>query len=167
MDIKGQVLYLDWDIKYDCNNTFTNAIFVRTRAHTHYCPICMFRDFWAQCTSSVPSSSLVESQIFFVDFWQEDPNHNMCSRKNNKPSATCAAADGPVSVDSCPGWFAALWAEQKEWATRLLPKSQATWQIAVTHFPCGHEQGGLLCRGWKVGKRLMKIHWKVMQYRTF
>jgi hypothetical protein len=103
----------------------------------------MFRDFSAQCTSSsVPSSSLVESQIFFVDFWQEDPNHNMCSRKNNKPSATCAAADGPVSVDSCPGWFAALWAEQKEWATRLLPKSQATWQIAVTHFPCGHEQGG-------------------------
>ena len=73
---------------------------------------------------------------------QEDPNHNMCSRKNNKPSATCAAADGPVSVDSCPGWFAALWAEQKEWVSRLLPKSQATWQIAVTHFPCGHEQGG-------------------------
>ena len=72
---------------------------------------------------------------------EEDPNHNMCSRKNNKPSATCAAADGPTSVDSCPGWFAALWAEQKEWVTRLLPKSQATWQIAVTHFPCGHEQG--------------------------
>ncbi|CAL1157294.1 unnamed protein product [Cladocopium goreaui] len=72
---------------------------------------------------------------------EEDPNHNMCSRKNNKPSATCAAADGPVSVDSCPGWFAALWAEQKEWVTRLLPKSKATWQIAVTHFPCGHEQG--------------------------
>jgi len=75
-------------------------------------------------------------------FSQEDPNHNMCSRKNNKPSATCAAADGPVSVDSCPGWFAALWAEQKEWVSQLLPKSQATWQIAVTHFPCGHEQGG-------------------------
>eukprot|EP00913_Durusdinium_trenchii_P028200 g26438.t1 len=43
---------------------------------------------------------------------EEDPNHNMCSRKNNKPSATCGAADGPTSVDSCPGWFAALWEEQ-------------------------------------------------------
>lgn len=72
---------------------------------------------------------------------EEDPNHNMCSRKNNKPSATCGAADGPTSVDSCPAWFAALWAEQKDWVTQLLPKSQATWQIAVTHFPCGHEQG--------------------------
>ena len=61
--------------------------------------------------------------------------------KNNKPSATCAAADGPTSVDSCPGWFASLWAEQKDWVSQLLPKSQATWQIAVTHFPCGHEQG--------------------------
>ena len=72
---------------------------------------------------------------------EEDPSHNMCSRKNNKASATCAAAEGPKSVDSCPGWFAALWEEQKEWVTQLLPKSKATWQIAVTHFPCGHEQG--------------------------
>ena len=71
---------------------------------------------------------------------EEDPNHNMCSRKNNKPSATCAAADGPSSVDSCPGWFEDLWKEQKEWISKLLPESKATWQIIVTHFPCGHEQ---------------------------
>ena len=144
MDIKGQVLYLDWDIEYDWSHNFTNPIFrLHTHTHTHTIPLFACSEAF-QHNVHLPFHrvSLVESQIFFVDFWQEDPNHNMCSRKNNKPSATCAAADGPVSVDSCPGWFAALWAEQKEWATRLLPKSQATWQIAVTHFPCGHEQGG-------------------------
>ncbi|CAE7569408.1 ACP5 [Symbiodinium sp. CCMP2592] len=71
---------------------------------------------------------------------EEDPNHNMCSRKNNKPSASCAAADGPESVDACPGWFASLWAEQKPWVTQLMGQSKANWQIVVTHFPCGHEQ---------------------------
>ena len=141
MALQGQVLYLDWDIEYDWSHNFTNPIFVRTRTHTIPVFACSGA-FQHNVHLPFHRVSLVESQIFFVDFWQEDPNHNMCSRKNNKPSATCAAADGPVSVDSCPGWFAALWAEQKEWATRLLPKSQATWQIAVTHFPCGHEQGG-------------------------
>ena len=45
--------------------------------------------------------------------WQ-DPSHNMCSSKNNKPDATCSAAGGPESIESCPGWFKALWNEQKE-----------------------------------------------------
>ena len=45
--------------------------------------------------------------------WQ-DPSHNMCSSKNNKPDATCSAAGGPESIESCPGWFKALWDEQKE-----------------------------------------------------
>ncbi|CAJ1352793.1 unnamed protein product [Effrenium voratum] len=100
------------------------------------------------------STSVVYADLgFSVDYYfldsnfvdakppEEDPNHNMCSRANNRPGATCAAADGPTSVDTCPGWFAALWTEQKEWVTRILPKSRADWQIAVTHFPCGHEQG--------------------------
>ena len=45
--------------------------------------------------------------------WHQDPSHNMCSLKNNKPSATCSAAGGPESIESCPAWFASLWKEQK------------------------------------------------------
>ena len=30
-----------------------------------------------------------------------DPEHNMCSRKHNKPDASCASTGGPASVDSC------------------------------------------------------------------
>lgn len=82
----------------------------------------------------------IDSNVMDAKPPEEDPSHNMCSRKNNKPSATCAAAEGPVSVDSCPGWFEALWKEQKEWVTQHLGESQASWQILVTHFPCGHEQ---------------------------
>ena len=44
----------------------------------------------------------------------QDPSHNMCSSKNNRPNATCASAGGPPSVEACPGWFARLWEEQKE-----------------------------------------------------
>eukprot|EP00913_Durusdinium_trenchii_P021721 g20409.t1 len=32
---------------------------------------------------------------------EEDPEHNMCSRKHNRPDANCASAGGPSSVDSC------------------------------------------------------------------
>ena len=129
----------------------------------------MFRGFSQQCLGSIDCSRPIESQIFHLEIWQEDPNHNMCSRKNNKPSATCAAADGPVSVDSCPGWFAALWAEQKEWVTRLLPKSQATWQIAVTHFPCGHEQGeaNLWGHSVKVDEHFLKDDCRTLKLQMF
>ena len=44
---------------------------------------------------------------------EEDPSHNMCSLKNNKADATCSAAGGPESIESCPGWFRKLWIEQK------------------------------------------------------
>eukprot|EP00435_Cladocopium_sp_Y103_P016939 s3154_g4.t1 len=31
----------------------------------------------------------------------EDPEHNMCSRKHNRPDASCASTGGPASIDSC------------------------------------------------------------------
>ena len=107
---------------------------------------------WVMPAPYYKTSVVYADQDFDVDYFfldsnfidamppEEDPNHNMCSRKNNKPSASCAAADGPESVDACPGWFASLWAEQKPWVTKLMGQSKANWQIVVTHFPCGHEQ---------------------------
>eukprot|EP00418_Pyrodinium_bahamense_P001412 CAMPEP_0179016278 /NCGR_PEP_ID=MMETSP0796-20121207/3231_1 /TAXON_ID=73915 /ORGANISM="Pyrodinium bahamense, Strain pbaha01" /LENGTH=400 /DNA_ID=CAMNT_0020711951 /DNA_START=248 /DNA_END=1450 /DNA_ORIENTATION=- len=92
-------------------------------------------------------------QKFSVDFYMldsnfvdakepsEDPEHNICGAKHNPSDANCSIADGPSSVDTCPQYFADLWSEQKTWVQRLLSSSQATWQIVVTHFPCGHEQG--------------------------
>ncbi|CAE7501783.1 ACP5 [Symbiodinium natans] len=71
----------------------------------------------------------------------EDPDHNMCSRKYNRPDASCASTGGPASVDSCKDWFWALYAEQKPWVESKLSGSRATWQIMVTHFPCGHDSG--------------------------
>mmetsp|Transcript_67589 Transcript_67589/g.200989 ORF Transcript_67589/g.200989 Transcript_67589/m.200989 type:complete len:619 (-) Transcript_67589:131-1987(-) len=70
----------------------------------------------------------------------KDSEHNICGSKHNPPNADCTVADGPSSIESCPQYFADLWAEQKTWVQTLLSKSEATWQIVVTHFPCGHEQ---------------------------
>jgi hypothetical protein len=78
----------------------------------------------------------------FVDAKEpsQDSEHNICSSKHNKKDADCSLADGPPSIEGCPGYFQALWAEQQQWLERLLPQSKATWQVVVTHFPCGHEQ---------------------------
>jgi len=70
----------------------------------------------------------------------EDSEHNICGSKHNPPKANCSVADGPESIESCPQYFADLWAEQKTWVEQLMSESTATWQIIVTHFPCGHEQ---------------------------
>lgn len=70
-----------------------------------------------------------------------DPEHNMCSRKHNRPDASCASTGGPASVDSCKAWFWGLYAEQKPWVESKLAHSKADWQIMVTHFPCGHDSG--------------------------
>eukprot|EP00416_Gambierdiscus_australes_P039003 CAMPEP_0171100536 /NCGR_PEP_ID=MMETSP0766_2-20121228/53010_1 /TAXON_ID=439317 /ORGANISM="Gambierdiscus australes, Strain CAWD 149" /LENGTH=580 /DNA_ID=CAMNT_0011560381 /DNA_START=53 /DNA_END=1795 /DNA_ORIENTATION=- len=71
----------------------------------------------------------------------EDPEHNICGEKHNPADADCSVADGPASIETCPQYFADLWEEQKMWVLALMAKSQADWQIVVTHFPCGHEQG--------------------------
>jgi len=75
----------------------------------------------------------------------EDADTNICSAEFNqnqgldKRDASCAAADGPKDVSSCKKWFWDFWDENKRWAVERLSKSTADWQIAVTHFPCGHE----------------------------
>mmetsp|Transcript_78290 Transcript_78290/g.123212 ORF Transcript_78290/g.123212 Transcript_78290/m.123212 type:complete len:550 (+) Transcript_78290:87-1736(+) len=111
-----------------------------------------FSDRWVLPAVYYKTSMVYKDLDFDVDIYfldtnfldakppEEDPSHNMCSLKNNKPSATCSAAGGPESIESCPAWFASLWKEQKKWIRNLLPKSTATWQFVVTHFPCGHEQ---------------------------
>jgi len=111
-----------------------------------------FSDRWVMPAVYYKTTVVYTDLDFDVDYYfldtnfldamppEEDPSHNMCSSKNNRPNATCASAGGPPSVEACPGWFARLWEEQKVWISNLLPKSQATWQIIVTHFPCGHEQ---------------------------
>ena len=67
--------------------------------------------------------------------WQ-DPSHNMCSSKNNKPDATCSAAGGPESIESCPGWFEALWNEQKEPWTSVIGLNFFSTKLTVEHWVC-------------------------------
>lgn len=78
----------------------------------------------------------------FVDAQEphEDPEHNICGSRYNPPDANCSVADGPASIESCLEYFTAFWAEQQRWLEEKIAASQATWQIVVTHFPCGHEQ---------------------------
>lgn len=78
----------------------------------------------------------------FVDAKEpsEDPEHNICGAKHNPEDANCSVADGPASVESCPQYFRELWAEQQRWLEKEISKSKASWQLLVTHFPCGHAQ---------------------------
>lgn len=76
-----------------------------------------------------------------LDAWEKtvDGEHNICGEEFNEEGASCASAGGPENVDACSGWFAAQWQRQKQWLYDGLNKSEATWQIIVTHFPCDEE----------------------------
>jgi len=65
----------------------------------------------------------------------DNPDHNMCSERNNPPNASCDVT-GPESVWDCTFWFQRLWAEQIPWMEdRFKESPEADWRIVVTHFP--------------------------------
>lgn len=68
----------------------------------------------------------------------KDSEHNLCG-SHNPPDANCSSADGPPSIEECPGYFHKMWQEQKDWLEGKLANSTASWQIVVTHFPCGED----------------------------
>eukprot|EP00931_Biecheleriopsis_adriatica_P015448 TRINITY_DN117_c0_g1_i7.p1 TRINITY_DN117_c0_g1~~TRINITY_DN117_c0_g1_i7.p1 ORF type:complete len:698 (+),score=162.31 TRINITY_DN117_c0_g1_i7:227-2095(+) len=83
--------------------------------------------------------------LFFIDSNIEDAHdppkdseHNICGSKHNPPNADCSAVGGPASVDTCVQYFKDLWAEQEAWLEKKMGEAKGDWQIAVTHFPCGH-----------------------------
>eukprot|EP00930_Biecheleria_cincta_P097589 TRINITY_DN89293_c0_g1_i1.p1 TRINITY_DN89293_c0_g1~~TRINITY_DN89293_c0_g1_i1.p1 ORF type:complete len:739 (+),score=113.48 TRINITY_DN89293_c0_g1_i1:133-2349(+) len=84
--------------------------------------------------------------LFFLDSNYndaEDPSkdseHNICG-VHNPPGADCSPVGGPSSVETCKQYFADLWQEQVTWVKQKLSEAKGDWQIAVTHFPCGHAQ---------------------------
>lgn len=76
-----------------------------------------------------------------------DPRHNICSREHNPEKAGCWP-QGPVSLEHCPAWFTKLWNLQMRWLNEKLAKSEADWQIVVTHFPpnWGKKEWQYLCK---------------------
>lgn len=85
---------------------------------------------------------LVDSNVRDAKNPPEDSEHNICGSAHNPPNADCSAVGGPASIETCPGYFKALWEEQQEWLKEKLSQSSATWQIMVTHFPCGEDGDG-------------------------
>jgi len=82
---------------------------------------------------------MVDSNVFDAKSPTLDSEHNLCGSAHNPPNADCSKSDGPASITSCPAYFQSLWQEQKLWLETKLSQSTATWQIMVTHFPCGED----------------------------
>lgn len=76
----------------------------------------------------------VDSNVHGAQEKHMNQGHNICSLKHNGVNASCGA-QGPVSVDDCPRWFERLWVEQVRWLQHALERSEAEWQVVVTHYP--------------------------------
>lgn len=72
-----------------------------------------------------------------------DPDHNMCSRLHNTGDGSCRL-DGLMSPDTCTSYFYDLFEAQKPWLEDALQKSEASWQVLVTHFPASWGQPGAI-----------------------
>jgi len=83
---------------------------------------------------------MLDSNAMDASDLNEDPEHNLCGAAHNPPGATCASQGGPKDLGSCKQWFWDMWAKQKQWLPEQLDASKAEWQVAVTHFPCGHQK---------------------------
>ncbi|CAK9052837.1 unnamed protein product [Durusdinium trenchii] len=81
---------------------------------------------------------MLDSNVMDAHGLDERPGSNLCHRKYNV-QADCSATGGPASVEQCAQWFSDLWNRQASWMEEKLNTSTADWQIAVTHFPCGHK----------------------------
>ena len=142
--------------------------FAHAHTHTHYSPICMFRFFSAQCTSSVPSSSLIESQIFFVDFCGRKIPITTCARaRTTNPRPPVLPPTAQSQWTAAPGGSPRCGRSRRSGPPGCCPRARPRGRLRWPTSPVDTNKVGLLRRGWKFGKRLMKIHWKVMQYRTF
>lgn len=81
---------------------------------------------------------MLDSNVMDAHGLDDRPGSNLCHRRFNA-QADCSATGGPASVEECAAWFGDLWERQATWMEEKLNASKANWQIAVTHFPCGHK----------------------------
>eukprot|EP00931_Biecheleriopsis_adriatica_P038400 TRINITY_DN2199_c0_g2_i3.p1 TRINITY_DN2199_c0_g2~~TRINITY_DN2199_c0_g2_i3.p1 ORF type:complete len:613 (-),score=116.89 TRINITY_DN2199_c0_g2_i3:43-1791(-) len=82
---------------------------------------------------------MLDSNAMDVKPLHGDPEHNICGAKHNPQGASCAKTGGPKDVRDCFKFMWDLWREQQHWLERKLQHSNADWQVAVTHFNCGHQ----------------------------
>mmetsp|Transcript_62118 Transcript_62118/g.161073 ORF Transcript_62118/g.161073 Transcript_62118/m.161073 type:complete len:550 (+) Transcript_62118:70-1719(+) len=96
-----------------------------------------------------------KADFFFIDGnlydTHGDDNHNICSKIHN-PGQHCelsfypgtggdCAPTGPHGPDECKSWFEALWQNNYDWLHEEVPKSDADWQILVSHYPAHFDIG--------------------------
>ncbi|CAE8581344.1 unnamed protein product, partial [Polarella glacialis] len=82
---------------------------------------------------------MLDSNAMDVKPMNADPEHNICGAMHNPAGATCGATGGPGDVRTCFKWMWDLWREEQAWLEQKLADSTADWQVAVTHFNCGHQ----------------------------
>jgi len=128
----------------------------------------------------------MKMDFFFVDgSWLDTkdggggqaPNHDICQfNPKNIPDAIChqpfttqCGSTGPSNGGDCENWFRTLWSAQYKWLMKVVPGSDADWQIVVTHYPgtkaLGH--AGVDQIDWKVWGPLMGIDLIISGHKHF